>query len=86
MRSWQASSHPATPCSPKVRVLLLVLQTGSGKTYTMGSAFTPGGDARGVIPSVMETIFDRVGAAQRDVDFTVRVGFVEIHKVCGRQA
>lgn len=46
----------------------------------MGSAFTPGGAPAGVIPSVMEAIFERV-ARMRDVDFTVRVGFVEIHKV-----
>jgi len=47
----------------------------------MGSAFTPGGEARGVIPSVMEDIFRRVEAAPRDISYTVRVGFVEIHKV-----
>lgn len=47
----------------------------------MGSAFTPGGEARGVIPSVMESIFARVTAAPKDIEFTVRVGFVEIHKV-----
>jgi hypothetical protein len=54
-------------------------QTGSGKTYTMGSSFTPGGSTQGVIPQAMEAIFNRV-ARTRDVDFTVRVGFVEIHK------
>jgi kinesin family protein 4/21/27 len=59
-------------------------QTGSGKTYTMGSAFTPGmggaGALRGVIPQVMDAIFGRIAAAPRDIDFSVRVGFVEIHK------
>ncbi|KAL4427717.1 hypothetical protein ABPG75_001806 [Micractinium tetrahymenae] len=55
-------------------------QTGSGKTYTMGSAFTPGGESRGVIPAVMDAIFARVATESRNVDFTVRVGFVEIHK------
>ena len=54
-------------------------QTGSGKTYTMGSAFTPGGSTEGVIPQAMEGIFERVSLT-KDVDFTVRVGFVEIHK------
>ena len=52
----------------------------SGKTYTMGSAFTPGGNSRGVIPRVMDTVFSKMGATQ-DTDFTVRVGFVEIHTV-----
>lgn len=58
-------------------------QTGSGKTYTMGSAFSPGGaDSQGVIPAVMEAVFCRMAEAPADIDFTVRVGFVEIHKVC----
>lgn len=56
-------------------------QTGSGKTYTMGSAFTPGGNTQGVIPKVMDGIFQRIGAS-KDAEYTVRVGFVEIHKVC----
>ena len=56
-------------------------QTGSGKTYTMGSsALTATGSARGVIPCVMESIFDRI-AASSDATFTVRVGFVEIFNV-----
>ena len=55
-------------------------QTGSGKTYTMGSAFTPGGSTQGVIPSVMDDIFARISST-KDADYTVRVGFVEIHQV-----
>ena len=55
-------------------------QTGSGKTYTMGSAFQPNNPSRGVIPKVMEAIFSRI-ASTKDTVFTVRVGFVEIHKV-----
>ena len=55
-------------------------QTGSGKTYTMGSAFSPGNPSRGVIPKVMEAIFERI-AATKDTTFAVRVGFVEIHRV-----
>lgn len=56
-------------------------QTGSGKTFTMGSAFPqdPAALHPGVIPRAMAEIFERVGASQ-GVDFTVRVGFVEIHK------
>ena len=55
-------------------------QTGSGKTYTMGSAFTPGQAAIGVIPSVLDQIFDRIKAMPL-VECTVRASFVEIHKV-----
>ena len=55
-------------------------QTGSGKTYTMGSAFSPGNPSKGVIPKVMEAIFERIATA-KDTTFNVRVGFVEIHRV-----
>ena len=55
-------------------------QTGSGKTYTMGSSALGPGAARGVIPCVMEDIFERVASAS-DAHFTVRVGFVEIFNV-----
>jgi hypothetical protein len=47
----------------------------------MGSGFTPGEEASGVIPQVMEELFSRVSSTQ-GIDFTVRVSFVEIHKVC----
>ena len=53
----------------------------AGKTYTMGSAFAPGGGGRGVIPRVMDTIFTRIESAT-DTMTTVRAGFVEIHTVC----
>ena len=46
----------------------------------MGSAFAPGGVGRGVIPKVMDTIFNRIEAAA-DIVTNVRVGFVEIHTV-----
>lgn len=56
-------------------------QTGSGKTFTMGSAFTPGGNMKGVIPNVLDLIFEKV-ANTPDTEFGVQVSFVEIHKVC----
>ncbi len=46
----------------------------------MGSAFTPGGNTQGVIPKVMFSIFQRINS-NKDAEYTVRVGFVEIHKV-----
>lgn len=55
-------------------------QTGSGKTHTMGSSYCADGQGAGVIPDVMSTIFRRIGS-MRDVEFCVRVSFVEIHKV-----
>ena len=43
----------------------------------MGSSFSTEGTPCGVIPHVMDTIFERI-AATPDASFTVRVGFVEI--------
>jgi hypothetical protein len=48
----------------------------------MGSSFgaeTLHSDWEGVIPQAMRSIFDRI-AASPDSEFTIRVGFVEIHK------
>ena len=57
-------------------------QTGSGKTYTMGSAFpqTCSEEERGVIPKAMDAIFRRIASMRDSKDFTIKVGFVEIHK------
>jgi kinesin family protein 4/21/27 len=55
-------------------------QTGSGKTYTMGSEFTPHEPPRGVIPDCLSTMFAKI-AEEQDTSFTLRVGFIEIHKV-----
>ena len=57
-------------------------QTGSGKTYTMGSAFpqTCASEEQGVIPRAMESIFQRVERMKESKEFTIKVGFVEIHK------
>ena len=57
-------------------------QTGSGKTYTMGSAFpqTCAEQERGVIPKAMDAIFDRIASMRDSKEFTIKVGFVEIHK------
>lgn len=55
-------------------------QTGSGKTYTMGSQFIPHERPKGVIPDVLVSMFDRIFSTP-DVQYTLRVGFIEIHKV-----
>lgn len=55
-------------------------QTGSGKTYTMGSSFGgSGAESRGVIPRAMQALFTKI-ASDTDAEYTVRVGFCEIHK------
>lgn len=54
------------------------LQTGSGKTYTMGTGYTVGGSLDGVIPQVMQTIFKRIETLKHKADFQLRVSFIEV--------
>lgn len=56
----------------------LFTQTGSGKTYTMGTGYTVGGSTDGVIPQVMEFIFRQVGTLRKKADFQIRVSFIEV--------
>ncbi|KAJ1424769.1 P-loop containing nucleoside triphosphate hydrolase [Sesbania bispinosa] len=55
-------------------------QTGSGKTYTMGTNYNGEGSSGGIIPRVMETIFERVKAMKDTAEFLIRVSFIEIFK------
>jgi excinuclease UvrABC helicase subunit UvrB len=55
-------------------------QTGSGKTYTMGSHFSPPEMPKGVIPDVLASMFSRI-FSETETQFSLRVGFIEIHKV-----
>ncbi|XP_024543463.1 kinesin-like protein KIN-4C [Selaginella moellendorffii] len=50
-------------------------QTGSGKTYTMGTGY---GSKEGVIPRVMDTLFQKIDALKHKADFQVRVSFIEV--------
>ncbi|KAF3339700.1 chromosome-associated kinesin KIF4 [Carex littledalei] len=53
-------------------------QTGSGKTYTMGTYCSGETNAGGVIPKVMEEIFEKVNKRSDNVEFLIRVSFIEI--------
>ncbi|GLJ15113.1 hypothetical protein SUGI_0247080 [Cryptomeria japonica] len=55
-------------------------QTGSGKTYTMGTAYTVGGNTEGVIPKVMEAIFKKVEELKHQGEVLLKVSFIEILK------
>eukprot|EP00201_Polytomella_parva_P001908 CAMPEP_0175085938 /NCGR_PEP_ID=MMETSP0052_2-20121109/28957_1 /TAXON_ID=51329 ORGANISM="Polytomella parva, Strain SAG 63-3" /NCGR_SAMPLE_ID=MMETSP0052_2 /ASSEMBLY_ACC=CAM_ASM_000194 /LENGTH=285 /DNA_ID=CAMNT_0016358037 /DNA_START=339 /DNA_END=1192 /DNA_ORIENTATION=- len=46
----------------------------------MGSEYKPGGRARGVIPDAINSIFDKMEKSAKDIEFSLRVSFVEIHK------
>lgn len=54
------------------------LQTGSGKTYTMGTNYTGEGNCGGIIPEVMDTIFTKIDAMKTRTEFLVRVSFIEV--------
>ncbi|KAK7351230.1 hypothetical protein VNO77_10526 [Canavalia gladiata] len=55
-------------------------QTGSGKTYTMGTNYNGEGSCGGIIPRVLETIFNEVKATKDSTEFLIRVSFIEIFK------
>jgi len=53
-------------------------QTGSGKTHTMmGDPNDP--DMKGIIPRMIEAVFDGIAQADPDIEFTVKVSYVEIY-------
>ncbi|CAN1340973.1 Kinesin-like protein KIN-4C [Linum perenne] len=55
-------------------------QTGSGKTYTMGTNYSGEGTNEGVIPKFMDTIFRRFESVKESTEFLIRVSFIEIFK------
>ncbi|KAE8803388.1 Chromosome-associated kinesin KIF4A [Hordeum vulgare] len=54
-------------------------QTGSGKTYTMGTACKEATHV-GIIPRAMAALFDKIDKLKNQVDFQLRVSFIEILK------
>ena len=87
MSRWEAPTHDSLPphllscvCAHRDIPFPVCVSSGSGKTFTMGSEYKPGGRANGVIPEAIGAIFGRI-AAIKDYECCVRVSFVEIHKV-----
>ncbi|MQL90958.1 hypothetical protein Taro_023556 [Colocasia esculenta] len=54
-------------------------QTGSGKTYTMGTGFRDGCQT-GLIPQVMNVLFEKIETLKQQTEFQIRVSFIEILK------
>ncbi|MCD7471728.1 Kinesin-like protein KIN-4A [Datura stramonium] len=54
-------------------------QTGSGKTYTMGTGFKDGFQT-GLIPQVMNSLFNKIETLKHQAEFQLHVSFIEIHK------
>nr|POE57622.1 kinesin-like protein kin-4c [Quercus suber] len=53
-------------------------KTGSGKTYTMGTNYSGERSNVGVIPKVMEDIFQRVEVMKDSKEFVIRVSFIKV--------
>eukprot|EP00808_Paulinella_micropora_P029679 g75619.t1 len=54
-------------------------QTGSGKTHTMMGTLQEGSKQRGIIPRLIEELFTGIEQAEQDMEFTLRVLYVEIY-------
>ncbi|XP_060199403.1 kinesin-like protein KIN-4A isoform X1 [Lycium barbarum] len=54
-------------------------QTGSGKTYTMGTGFKDGFQT-GLIPQVMNSLFNKVETLKHQAEFQLHASFIEIHR------
>ncbi|XP_073364368.1 kinesin-like protein KIN-4C isoform X1 [Aegilops tauschii subsp. strangulata] len=67
-------------CTDCVTVMPGEPQTGSGKTYTTGTNYTGEADRGGIIAPLMETIFRKSDAMNRQTEFLIRVSFIEIFK------
>lgn len=54
------------------------MQTGSGKTYTMGTAFKDG-TSNGLIPQVMTSLFNKIESVKKQqMEFQLHVSFIEV--------
>ncbi|KAF1865659.1 hypothetical protein Lal_00005036 [Lupinus albus] len=52
-------------------------QTGSGKTYTMGTGIKDGYQT-GIIPQVMNVLFNKIGTSKHQTEFQLHVSFIEV--------
>lgn len=58
-----------------------MLQTGSGKTYTMGTG-SGDGCQTGLIPQVMTTLFNKIEILKHQTEFQVQVFYIEVYYFC----
>nr|POE53565.1 kinesin heavy chain [Quercus suber] len=54
-------------------------QTGSGKTYTMMGSDIADNDNKGIIPRIVEQIFQSIMHSDGSIEFTVKVSYMEIY-------
>jgi len=53
------------------------LQTGSGKTYTMGTG-SKDGCQEGIVPLVMSSLFEKIETLKHQIEFQLHVSFIEV--------
>ncbi|KAK1762236.1 kinesin-domain-containing protein [Phialemonium atrogriseum] len=54
-------------------------QTGAGKSYTMMGTSIDDEEGRGVIPRIVEQIFESILSSPLNIEYTVRVSYMEIY-------
>lgn len=54
-------------------------QTGAGKSYTMMGSDIDDVDGKGIIPRIVEQIFTNILASPGNIEYTVRVSYMEIY-------
>jgi len=54
-------------------------QTGAGKSFTMMGSAINDSESKGVIPRITEQIFASIMASASDIEYTVRVSYMEIY-------
>jgi kinesin family member 5 len=54
-------------------------QTGAGKSYTMMGADIDDAEQKGIIPRIVEQIFASIMASPPNIEYTVKVGYMEIY-------
>lgn len=54
-------------------------QTSSGKTFTMEGPAIDSDENKGIIPRMMDEVFDGIMKANENIEFTVKVSFLEIY-------
>lgn len=59
-----------------------MMQTGSGKTYTMGTG-SKDSSQTGLIPQVMNALFSKIEALKHQTEFQLQVSFIEVHLLHG---
>ena len=55
-------------------------QTSSGKTFTMEGLSIEDDKLKGIIPRMMDKIFDLILNSPEELEFTVKCSFLEIYK------